>query len=221
MPTIWIDDQTKKPPARDQNDHYPTEQALITATLEYLAHNKFRLLKPTYILDAGAGNDGRWGRTAAEVFWCNSFVGVELRDVPKPPGFCSWFNNTDFLQFEHDPLFDLIVSNPPYNKNGQKPPLAERFIHKAWSLLAPVGGMVMLLPLDYQVGIARYQMIFQQIPPCLVMPVVRRVDFEEGSSGGTNNHCIFVWAKDRYGLSVGEPNKWPTVQLYYERDKTK
>lgn len=224
MPTIW--NVKKEPPPRDENDHYPTEQALIDAALGYLANNELSNLAVFWILDAAAGNDGRWGLSAARHFREGAglagvnirLTGVELRDVPKPDGYHTWYN-MDFLEFDYPNPYNLIVSNPPYNQGNKKPPLGEKFIFHAWRLLAPMGAMIFLLPLDYQVGQGRYHNLFTVLPPLLVMPVANRVAFKKGTNGGTNNHAVFVWVKNRTGWPVGQPNRWPTMQLFYNREK--
>lgn len=215
MPTIYTTPATELPPKRTQN-HYPTEQALITAALRLARDEFLGYFTANSILDAGAGNDGRWGLAAKAEFNPSAYlVGVELRPVIKPVGYDYWHNG-DFLQFTAQTPFDLIVSNPPY-AGKTKPPLGERFIQHAWGLLAPMGAMIFLLPLDYLVGQGRYFGFFRDIPPIAALPVVRRVDFSGDTNGGTNNHCVFIWRKWDKGQSVGIKNQFPVTQLWYDR----
>lgn len=210
MPTIYTD--KSKLPERQEQEFYPTERSLIKAALAPILLYK----RVHRILDAGAG-DGRWGEIAASYFWTPPayLVGVEIRKVESPPAFDEW-HCKDFLKFTSKKPFDLIVSNPPY-AGKTRPPLSEQFINHAWDLLALGGRMVFLLPLDYQVGKGRYDRLYQDRPPALVMPVVRRIAFI-GGNGGTNNHAVFVWRKGLDGQAIGKPNEWPVKQLYHERE---
>jgi hypothetical protein len=61
--------------------------------------------------------------------------------------------NRDFLQFEHGPIYDLIVANPPYAKileNGKRASknhnLIKDFIEKALALLKPNGYLLFITP---------------------------------------------------------------------------
>ena len=210
MTTIYVN-KDKELPERKTHDLYETERNLIVAAYDYEIPDK-RSLK---VLDIGAG-DGRWGE---EVKWINKdvyLVGVEIDpNRERPLGFNEWYN-CDFLTWETDEKFDLIVANPPYYK-------AEEIIRKAWNMLANDGSMIMLLRLAFQAGSddrgvvkGRYQSLWNEIYPYQVKICSRRPSFYDGGTNGTD-YGVYYWSKDAEGKCIGIPRQWTVKLMNYDR----
>lgn len=204
MTTIYLTKtQIEELPKRHTNDNYQTPLKLIGAAMW-----RYGLLTSgniDSILDPGAG-DGRWGKLAAQYTGAEIVAGVELDEMPKPVEFTHWYSPQDYLTWAPDRKYDMICGNPPYR-------LAEAFIRKSWDILEPTGRLVLLLPLQFQAGIARYNKLWQEIPIYEVSVCSRRPSFYGGGTNGTD-YGIYVWYRNR-----GVPHRYTTRLLYYDRDE--
>jgi hypothetical protein len=200
---LFLDVDRTALPKRHENDKYITERNLICAAIDELGPHSARR-----ILDIGA-NDGRWGLITAARTMAQSLVGVEIEDLPQPLGFTEWYPKTNFMDFEPEFGFDMIVSNPPYY-------LAEEIVRRAWSMLAPGGQMVMLLRMAFQTGVDRYANLWSEIYPHTVGVCSRRPSFYGGGTNRTE-FCVFYWGKSWSGIPLGLPRKWNTILLLHER----
>lgn len=181
MTTIYVKDNTKLPNRAD-SDLYATPMKLVNATLLNLIPLDVTRIRK--ILDIGAG-DGRWGTVAKNIcFNADTLVGVGIRPTEKPEGFTEWYV-ADFLKWESNHKFDLIVSNPPYFA-------AEKIIRRAWDMLVDGGIMIMLLRLSFQAGIGRYKGLWQEMPPRLVGVCPRRPSFYGTGTNGTD-YGVYQW----------------------------
>lgn len=212
MATIYVQN-TETLPSRRQADFYPTERTLIQAVLA--AH---RPPVATSVLDVGAG-DGRWGQIARCHYTKARITGVELRSLPQPAGFNAWHSGVDFLTWQPESTFDLILSNPPYG-DGQKPPLAERMLRHAWPMLTPGGWILFLLPLDFQTSTSRFNDLWRTHSPVRVVVLARRPSFYGGGTAGTN-FAVYIWHKNQAGQNAATPHQWQVDLLNYERDDTR
>jgi SAM-dependent methyltransferase len=201
---LFLDVDRTKPPERHEHDEYITERNLIRAAIDFLGPTR-----GSRILDIGAG-DGRWGQITAAKLEAKEVVGVDIRKLDKPLGFTEWHQNRDFLTFETDRPFDMIVSNPPYY-------CAEEIIRRAWGMLAPGGHMVMLLRMAFQTGVERYNNLWSQLHPHTVAVCSRRPSFYGGGTNRTE-FSIFYWGKGWDGYPLGSPRRWNTYLLLHERD---
>lgn len=206
MTTIYVNKDALLP-ERMKNDLYTTEWSLVRTAISTYAP-----LYATSVLDIGA-YDGRWGLAAAERNGARALAGVELEDMPKPAGFTHWYGKQDYLEWDASIGFSLIVSNPPYN-------IAEKIIRKAWTELLPGGAMIMLLRLAFQSSLIRYQGLWNEIYPHTVAVCSRRPSFYGGGTNGTD-YGIYVWEKSPDGEPLGEPRRWRSELLIYEREKGK
>lgn len=218
MTTIYIKNKESLPERRD-HDFYATEVTLIRAALDTFGPNT-----AFNILDMGAG-DGRWGREAKNICGIDTtwVTGVEIRDTSMPVPYNKWVVG-DILEPEVQrtlfsppctPKYDLIVSNPPYK-------YAEKFIRLGWDLLKRPGKMIMLLPLQFQAGVSRFNGLWNEIWPYHVAVCSRRPSFYGGGTNGTD-YGIYAWEKVGLvdgGFPKGAPRSWQTSLLNYERDKT-
>lgn len=202
MATIFVSNKDALP-KRKEHDFYETERSLINAVIQ-----EYGIVNAKRILDIGAG-DGRWGDIAASVNLPYILHGIDIRELPKPPGYTSWFT-ADFLTWDSPGNYDLIVSNPPYKH-------AEKFVWKAWSLLSKNGTIIFLLPLDFMSSAERHEGLWKKLPPYEVGVLSRRPSFYGGRTSGTN-YAIYVWKSDNQGYYIGKPLTWRTGLLMYERE---
>lgn len=200
MTTIYVGDKTTLP-ARAPFDLYATEPDLIRAALSISP-----LFGVESILDIAAG-DGRWGIAAQQRTRAAHLVGVDIRPLTAPAGFSEW-HTADFLKWETDQQFDLIVSNPPYR-------YAEKIVRRAWGMLTYHGEMIMLLRLSFQAGMKRNAGLWRDCPLKTVGVCSRRPSFYGGGTNGTD-YGIFHWQK---GPGQGKPGEWSSVLLSHERSK--
>jgi hypothetical protein len=204
MDELFLDVDRTALPKRHENDKYVTERNLIRAALDELGD-----ITSHRILDIGA-NDGRWGLAALDRTRARSLVGVDIEDLPAPTGFTEWYPNTNFLNWDHELDFDLIVSNPPYY-------CAEQIIRRAWSMLQPGGHMVMLLRMAIQTGVDRRENLWSEIYPHTVGVCSRRPSFYGGGTNRTEFNVLY-WTKAYQGFPLGQPRTWNTFLLLHERD---
>jgi hypothetical protein len=209
MTTIYVKDKDKLP-KRHKNDLYQTETTLIEAALKHFCG----WYHYSSILDIGAGVDGRWGAIAKKLNGNDrtSLTGIEIEPCKKPKDYDNWVISS-FSDWEPPQLYELILSNPPYNK-------AEEFIRKAWECLENGGNMIMLLRLAFQASVKRYEGLWTDLPPTVVGVLSRRPSFYGGGTNGTD-YAIYVWDKDLSGNPVGTPRTWQVELLMYEREDTK
>jgi hypothetical protein len=205
MAVIYTDKKADLP-ERAEKDFYQTPQAVIDAAMERFGQRRARV-----ILDIGAGNDGRWGISAANYAddpLC--LVGVDIRKLPEPSGF-TWWHTMDYSKPIECELmsvkrFDFIVSNPPFY-------CAEAIIWNAWSQLKKEGSMLFLLPSDFWYSIGRFRGLWRELPPKNVCSIVNRIPFT--GDGNPNNYDLYFWRKDAEGLPVGKPNETVNTQIMF------
>jgi len=191
MPIITTD-KVLRP--RSKNDYYPTPSGMVREVARQT------ILAPVdNILDPGAG-EGVWGRVYKERFPSAHLTGVELRDLEKPEEYDDWFV-TDYLEWETDKTFDLIVGNPPYS-------LAEPFVRKSMELLRPGGRIMFLLRLTFLASQTRYYGLYEDCGLHSVMVSSRRPSFTLDGRTDADDYAIFVWDKFPSKAFIGSWLMW-------------
>lgn len=103
----------------------------------------------------------------------------------------------DFLTWNTDQLFDVIITNPPYS-------LAQEFIEKGLSLLTDGGQMAMFLKIQYLEGEKRKK-LFDNNPPKYIYVFRKRMGcFSNGMELNENGkkwsttmcNAWYVWEKN-------------------------
>lgn len=208
---------TDKPlPRRFDNDLYPTpigfcRSALGTLKMNYDFGN---------ILDPGAGL-GAWGKAIRELtstddrFEKAHLVGVELDEGTYPDGeyYDEWFVE-DYLTWETDMRFDLIIGNPPYKQ-------AEEFVRKSFELLNEGGIVLFLLRLSFLEGQARGEGLWKEYPPWEVNVISRRISFTGNRKSDETAYALYRWEQPTFdyptiGITHHPMLKW--LDWDYSRD---
>lgn len=195
MTTIYISNKYSKTlPERDPFDFYPTPPSFAACALDQLDGIERDLLTPKLqvrtILDPGAGT-GVWGAAAKGRHPAAYLTGIELREVDVPDVFDEW-RNDDFLRFQTDERYDLIVCNPPFRH-------AETFVRKALSLLDVDGIAMFLLRLNFLEGQARGEGLHREFPPYRVVVSSRRLSFTGDGATNATAYALFIWLRDWRG----------------------
>lgn len=205
MLTIYMDDKTKLP-ARITQDVYKTKDIGLIEQAIW----RYAPTDAIQILDVGAG-DGRWGEFAKVACPKAQLTGIDIRDLPKPPMFDSWYqidasSSLGLLEFSRE-YFDLIVSNPPFY-------CAAEIIKNLWPIMAYNSTMIMLLKLEFMNSQNRYNHLWAEYSPIEVAPVVKRVEFTGLSN--LNEVAVFIWQKVQ-GENQALPFQWKTHLLLHQR----
>lgn len=194
-------------------DEFLTPEKLVTACV---AQMEFEM--PLKVLDPGA-NLGQWGAGVKARFSQAVVWGVELMDIGQPSSFDVWVPNQDFLAWETPERFGLIVCNPPYS--NPKKNMAELFVRKSLSLLAPGGFAYFLLRTNFGNAKQRSRGLFKEHPLKELWFCDRPSFYEEDrrteqyGKKRTNMHdySIYVWQRGFDGVPIV---KW----LLWDEKKT-
>jgi hypothetical protein len=176
----------KKPYApRRANDLYPTPkglaQAMVSRTWSWLGP------RAKDVLDPGAGG-GVFGEVMKRHEPDATVVGVELDKTLEPhPAYDYWYSE-DYLTWQTDMRFNLIIGNPPYS-------LAEEFIRKSFTLLRDEGAIVFLLRLGFLGGQARARGLWNDFHLDEVAICSRRPSFTGNGKTDGHEYAVFTWAK--------------------------
>lgn len=206
---------------RAVNDTYVTELSVIRAILDsdmcnnWLSPYSATIKYPLQVLDLCAG-PGNWGQVAR---WMADkqgtylqLTGVELNSEFSNPGEHDLWVNTDFLTWETEQKFDLIISNPPFSKETLLP-----IIDKAISLLytgSPYSCAVFLLPVSFLASKIRAK-FFKLHMPVQIYSLVPRPSFFRlvSTSTGTDTDEYIV-----VKFTTGAHKKCSWQPLEWERD---
>ena len=176
---------------RRANDFYETPLA-FAATVMYNIPCHPGVVKTA--LDPGMGN-GVWGRALRPWNYDAELTGVELA----PPGKqCGWVHEmtkpgmydnifiADFLDWETDKKFDLIMGNPPFK-------LVHEFVDKSLGLLEKNGQLVFLMRLAMLESQKRYKTWWTHSPIKKVFVSPRRISFTGDGKSDDTAYAVFVW----------------------------
>lgn len=120
-------------------------------------------------------------------------------------GYEDFNGELDFLSleaYEHRGEFDCILTNPPYV-------MCTEFILRALELLPEGGYACFFLKTTALEGRKRYEQIYKNTPPYLVLQFVDRIlcakngDFEQAKKDGSAvSYCWAIWRKNYSGKTM-------------------
>ena len=181
MPIIYSKKPLRK---RAKHDSYPTPIELCSAGI---AHVELDMETPR-ILDPGAGS-GVWGAVARRRWPRSYIIGIELRNVVRPPDY-DLFQVTDFYKWcseTHD-QFDLIMGNPPYK-------FAEDFVALSMECLKPGGVLLFLLRLAFLEGQKRGKEFWPEYKPHKILVCSNRPSFTGNNRTDATAYSLYYWRK--------------------------
>jgi len=165
---------------RDNHDFYPTPRKFIELLFKYEDSKCQHFLEPA----AGDGRIGEFVRPMHRQF-------IEKHKTRRT---CSlWLDypklevlHADFLEVDLKPVYDLIVTNPPYSK-------ALEFVKKGLKLLVPGGRCIMLLRAGFLETETRREFNQANLPKHIYF-LSERPKFR-GKGNDASMYGWFVWQK--------------------------
>lgn len=169
---------------RVANDYYATDPKAVKQLFDNFAINK----RINSFLEPCVGG----GNIADEVINIlkpntTKFIDIVDRGYPNTDA-------VDYLTYDSDEKFDLIMTNPPYS-------LGKEFVNKSMSMLNKDGYLIMFLKIQFLEGIKRKPM-FDKYPPKYIYVFRKRMgtwrNGEEFDDDGKHRsttmcHAWFVW----------------------------
>lgn len=152
-------------------DFYETPVRAIMPMLPKLTKDGIKVLEPC----AGRG---------AIVKAIKSYCSAEITSIEIQENFKDYLDQPiigDFLQTESSPIYDLVMTNPPFSQ-------AEEFIKHARKFIKSDGKLAFLLRLPFIAGVKRYN-LFKEFCPYEINVLSQRPKF-----GGSNiDSCDYAW----------------------------
>jgi len=138
---------TNRGSEREENDGYYTPLPLARAAIRRLiADDVLSRDQHRYILEPSVGR-GAWASASVLLLDPDQVDGVDIVEHPEALVTCD-FHKQDFLQYDPDECYDLIIGNPPYEG-------AERHIRHSMTMLDHNGALVQLLRINFLGGVER------------------------------------------------------------------
>jgi len=186
--------------AAKAHDNYPTPIALVRAGYEMLGeHHGAWLSTVDSVLEPGAG-PGTFCHVAKR--YCKSLNGTVVGVDPFPPKERYEYHliQQDFLQWNTQQKFRLIITNPPFT-------LSEDFIRKSQDLLTPDGKMLYLLRIGMAASKKRRELWestnLEEIWMCR-----KRPGFTRNGSSDSSEYAFFLIDNQREKCSQDTRFRW-------------
>lgn len=175
---------------RNKNDYYATPQwAIDFAFSDLLKLSETEPIlnilknKNIAILDPCAGGDEENPMAYPYYLKSKNYINIETLDIREDS---LAQIKTDFLNWNDERKFDLIITNPPYL-------LAQEFIEKSLNFLNEDGVLILLLRLNFFGSQKRKEWLINHLPTyCLVHS--KRIPFTSKGTDSTE-YAHFVWHK--------------------------
>ena len=174
---------------RRENDFYETPLA-FAATVMYNIPCQPNSVKTA--LDPGAGR-GVWGRALRPWNYTAHITGIDVQPPSDLIKDHQIFGRTydewhfgDFLEWETDNKYDLIMGNPPFK-------LVHEFVDKSLGLLEEKGRLVFLMRLAMLESQKRYKTWWTHSPIYKVWVSPRRISFTGDGKSDDTAYAVFEW----------------------------
>lgn len=171
---------------RATHDYYPTPPGTVAKIMPCVMGALDGIACPR-ILEPGAG-DGRIIKSLL-AYLGNRLslpvaIEVEWRNYPSP---IEGFAPQDFLHWEPEEPFDLVIANPPFS-------LALEFFEHSLHCLRDGGHIFFLLRLGFLASKRRHERLWSVHPPEWVYVLVRRPSFTKGGTD-VQEYAWYHWCK--------------------------
>lgn len=178
--------QQRKEP-HDSLDDFPTPPWATRSMLEQLEMRM--LINKDMVCREPAANRGYMVRPLSECF--SSVIASDVHDY----GF--GFSVKDYL-FGSETEVDWTITNPPFK-------LAQQFIETAIDNSRV--GVAVILRSAFLEGVGRYEELFKNNPPNLILQHCERVPMVKGrydpKVGSATSYCWLIWIKDNDAIEFG------------------
>ncbi len=178
---------TNRGAERVADDFYETPPWVTRLILEVAAPPP--LLGPISILEPAAGTGAIIDELIAYGYPSENIVGVEI-DPSRADAAGAMCAN--FLELEPNPVYELVITNPPYS-------LALDFAKHAIEFVRPGGLLVLLMRLNWLASIKRAAWLRENTPDVWVIP--KRPSFT-GKGTDATDYAWFTWAPGVYSATV-------------------
>lgn len=171
-------------------DFYATPENVVTKIVD-----KLELSPGLKVLEPGAGN-GNICKVLKENCPRIELTGLEIREEEKETleGICDNVVITNFLEWETEEKYDVIVGNPPYT-------YALEFIKKALDRLTDDGKLVLLLRTSFLESKTRHE-FWQENPVSALFVLSQRPSFIKGGTD-SSSYSWFIWDKKATSQIIG------------------
>lgn len=165
---------------RAERDLYGTPLWLIDAIVPHVLPKEWPHDRKFCVLEPSCG-DGRIVEAllAAE---CPATLGVVAADIA--PSYAPAFR-ANFLDLNPQPLYDLVITNPPYSH-------AKEFVDQGKLFLRPEGRLVLLLRINF-LGSQKRANWWRKNKPTGIYMTPRRPSFTGGSKTDATEYAWFQW----------------------------
>jgi len=184
---------------RHKSDYYVTPKDEIRKFIKY-SKEYIWYLQNYEILDPCAGGDKNTPMSYPEVLKENNMINIDTLDLRQDSRAKI---KTDFLQYDSNKKYDIIISNPPFN-------LALEFIEKGLSLLKEDGYLIFLLRLNFFGSKIRNEFLLKHIPEYVFIHS-KRMSFTPNGKKDSIEYAHFVFRKNanyEYTKTILLPYDW-------------
>ena len=202
-------------PERDDYEFYETPTAVIDQCnrllFDYLMDRHF--FQPIAMLDMGADR-GQWGQSwlknqdVGKTFVPQTMAGIELREMPKPEPYNSWYSpysveDYDLMRYFAEDIAQhqgIAFGNPPYLRTWSEKKKAYINDGKAmtefvYRCIRHFRVVAFLLRNDFQESSMRYKRIFQHEDCAEIHTSVKRINFVGRGNAQYRAFAFYIFSR--------------------------